>query len=89
LRLARVRCYLLTRMSTAAHVIADEVNQLADEYRDQCLWFLRRDFYPGTDAERRQILEHIMRHGDQRAFRRAAEVRRWLSQPSSAGSVGS
>jgi ketosteroid isomerase-like protein len=66
-------------MSKVARSIADEVNQLADEYRDECLWFLRREFYPGTDAERWQILEHIMRHGDRRAFRRAAEVRRWLS----------
>jgi hypothetical protein len=76
-------------MRNLARSIADEVNRLVDEYRDQCLWFLRRDFYPATDAERRWILAQIMRHGDQRAFRRAAEVRRWLSPPSSGGSAAS
>jgi len=31
--------------------IADTVRRLVDDYRDQCLWFLRRDFYPDGVVE--------------------------------------
>jgi hypothetical protein len=62
---------------------------LVDEYRDRCLWFLRPDYYPPTIAEAQRVLDAIQRHGDRDGFRRAAKVRQWLSQPSSATSVGS
>jgi len=69
--------------------LAEAVNRLVDEYRHRCLWFLREDYYPTTDDERRRVLDCIERHGDVAAYRRAAEVRRWLSQTSSARSAGS
>jgi hypothetical protein len=69
--------------------IAEAVRRLVDEYRDQCLWFLRRDYYPEGDEEILRTLEYIQRHGDQRAYRRAAEIRAWLSRRSSAASAGS
>jgi hypothetical protein len=69
--------------------IAAAVRRLVDEYRDQCLWFLRRDFYPASTAETMRTLDYIERYGDQRAFRRAAEIRAWLSRPSSEPSAGS
>ena len=69
--------------------IAEAVRRLVDEYRDRCLWFLRSDFYPESREETLQTLEYIQRHGDQPAYRRAAEIRRWLSPRSSARSVGS
>jgi hypothetical protein len=69
--------------------VPEAVNRLVDEYRDRCLWFLRPDYYPETDAERLQALEHIERHGDREAFRRAAEIRRWLSRISSGRSAAS
>jgi len=65
------------------------VNRLVDEYRRRCLWFLRPDYYPETDAQRLQALEYIERHGDREAFRRAAEVRRWLLRTSSERSAAS
>ncbi|MCK6459531.1 MAG: hypothetical protein L6Q95_06510 [Planctomycetes bacterium] len=68
---------------------ADAVNRLVDEYRVRCLWFLREDFYPSTLAERLQALGYIERHGDLEAFRRAAELKRWLSRNSNAPSAGS
>jgi hypothetical protein len=68
---------------------ADAVNRLVDEYRVRCLWFLREDFYPSTLAERLRVLGYIERHGDLEAFRRAAELRQWLSRNSSAPSAGS
>lgn len=67
------------------HMSADEslLRQLVDDYRAQCLWFLRADYYPVSASEREQVLRAIERYGDLSAFRRANEVRRWLSQRSS------
>jgi len=63
------------------------VNRLVDEYRHRCLWFLREDYYPGTDTERVSVLRSIEQHGDLMAYRRAAELRHWLSRNSSARSA--
>jgi hypothetical protein len=65
------------------------VDDLVDEYRTRCLWFLREDYYPTTDAERMQALRYIQRYGDREAYRRAAEIRRWLSPTTSARSAAS
>lgn len=59
------------------------VRELVDDYRAQCLWFLREDYYPTTDRERARVLDLIERHGNVEAFRRAASLRLWLSQSSS------
>jgi hypothetical protein len=69
--------------------ILSAVTRLVDEYRNRCLWFLRRDFYPVEPDQVLRVLGHIERHGDQAAYRRAAEIRRWLSQRSSGPSAGS
>ena len=63
------------------------VSALVDEYRESCLWFLRKDYYPHTPYEACRVLEQIERHGDVAAFRKAAELRQWLSQNSNASSV--
>jgi len=68
--------------------IEESVNRLVDEYRLRCLWFLRSDYYPKTDEDRLRVLGYIERHGDREAFRRAAELRQWLSRTSSAPSAG-
>ena len=65
------------------------LRELVDEYRDRCLWFLRRDYYPATIVEAERVLDAIERHGDRDGFRRAAQIRQWLSQTSSATSAGS
>lgn len=57
-----------------------KVNELVDEYRSQCLWFLRPDFYPTTVADALRVLDYIERYGNRDAFRKAAELRQWLSQ---------
>jgi hypothetical protein len=74
-------------MRDVSHDIAEAVDRLVDEYRNRCLWFLRGDYYPSTDEERLRVLAYIERHGDRNAYVRAAEVRRWLSPPSSAASA--
>jgi len=63
--------------------------QLVEEYRTRCLWFLREDYCPTSASERDDVLRAIERHGDLAAFRRVAELRAWLSQPSSETSAGS
>lgn len=60
-----------------------EVCALVDRYRTQCLWFLREDYYPRTREEACRVLAEIEKHGDVAAFRRAAELRQWLSPDSS------
>lgn len=69
--------------------LAAEVDQLVDEHRIECLWFLRPDYHPATDQERIRVLEHIERHGDLKTFRRAATLRRWLLQTSNVVSADS
>ena len=61
----------------------DPVRRLVDDYRTQCLWFLRDDYYPASSAECERVLRLIAMHGDLPAFRRVAEVRTWLSRRSS------
>jgi len=65
----------------------DRVNALVDEYRTRCLWFLREDYYPQTRAEALRVLDYIERHGDVKAFQKAATLRQWLLQNSSAPSA--
>ncbi len=62
---------------------------LIDEYRNRCLWFLERDYYPSTPREALTVLGDIERRGDLAAFRRAREMRGWLSADSSATSAAS
>lgn len=66
-----------------AATILKEVNSLVDEYRAKCLWFLPADFHASSTAQALRVLNQIERHGDRRAFQRAAELKRWLSQHSS------
>ena len=67
----------------------EQFHRFVDEYRARCLWFLRPDYYPGTLAERAEVLRLIEVHGDRSAFRRVAAFRRWLSHTSSETSAGS
>jgi hypothetical protein len=65
------------------------VDNLVDEYRLRCLWFLRPGYHPTSDQERLRVLRAIEKHGDREAYRRAAGLRAWLSQTSSVASAGS
>jgi hypothetical protein len=70
-------------MNTGTKTVMQDVNALVDEYRTRCLWFLREDYYPQTTTDACRVLEHIERHGDVAAFRKAATLRQWLLQNSS------
>jgi len=67
--------------------LMNSVNALVDEYRTRCLWFLREDYYPQTLADAARVLDYIERHGDKEAFQKAATLRQWLLQISSAESA--
>ena len=67
--------------------VMQRVNALVDEYRTRCLWFLREDFYPQTPTDALRVLDYIERHGDVAAFQKAATLKQWLLQNSSAPSA--
>lgn len=75
--------------TTGERTLDEQIDDLVDEQRIACLWFLRPDYLPSTDEERLSALELIQKHGDLAAFRRAGILKRWLSQTSSATSAGS
>jgi len=76
-------------MVDLAEAVEAPLRRLMDEYRTRCLWFLRSDYYPRTREEALRVLDAIEKHGDVLAFRRAGEIRQWLSASSSASSAGS
>jgi len=76
-------------MSPPREEVERLVDALVDEQRSRCLWFLRRDYFPRTDPERVETLLAIQRHGDLEAFRRAGELKAWLSPSSSTTSARS
>lgn len=76
-------------MSDEALDIGQAVHALVDEYRSQCLWFLRPDYYPDTLEATLRVLAYIQRHGDVAAHVRAGQLREWLSRTSSAASAAS
>jgi len=56
------------------------VDDLVDQCRVQSLWYIRRDYYPRTDAERQQILEAIQERSSREVFQRAGVLKAWLSR---------
>ena len=66
--------------------ILAEVRSLVEEYRHQCLWFLKEHFLPENTEEALRALDWIERYGDRSGFQRAQRLRKWLLQPTSAGS---
>ena len=77
----RVRLY---DVMSDREAVMQKVDALVDEYRGRCLWFLRADFYPQTDEEILRTLGYIERYGDVVAFQKAATLRQWLLQNTSA-----
>ena len=76
-------CYGGAIMDRIDEDVRRRVNQLVDEYRDRCLWFLRTDYYPTDLQEVLRTLDYIRRYGDREAFRKAGELYQWLSPDSS------
>jgi len=62
------------------------IQRLVEEYRAQCLWFLRPDYRPSSREEMVQTLSLIERYGDRAGYQRAREIKSWLLRPSTLGS---
>jgi hypothetical protein len=69
--------------------LARAIDALVDECRSDALWFLKPDYHPHTDDERRRVLHEIQKHGDVERYKRAARLEQWLSRHSSAASASS
>jgi len=63
-----------------------DLENLIERYREQCLWFLRPDYFPRTTKELLDVLDWIERYGDRTGYERAEEIRSWLSPHSKAAS---
>jgi hypothetical protein len=76
--------------SPASHEdLAREIDALVDECRSAALWYLKPDYYPHTDDERRRVLHEIQKHADLERYKRAARLHEWLSRHSSDASASS
>ena len=64
-----------------------ELRVLLEEYRAQCLWYLRDDHVPSAPADILRALEAIEARADRNGYVRARQLKRWLLQHSSAPSV--
>jgi len=60
------------------------IDALVDECRVGWLWHLRPDFRTGTDIERQQVPDAIQARSTRDVFRRAGNLKAWLSRLSSA-----
>lgn len=70
-------------MKTCAEIAeTEEYRSLAEECRTTCLWSMGDALHPQTEAQMELVLSAIEKHGDLAAFRRAGEIRKWLSAPS-------
>lgn len=60
--------------------INDQINQLAEENRTTCLWFLRQDYLPASTSERLTVLKHLETYGNRQTFVCARTLRDCLLQ---------
>jgi hypothetical protein len=72
-----------------AEQVARDVDALVDECRVSCLWYMPADYYPASDDERWTVLDLIQQRADLATFKRAGELKRWLSPTSSDASASS
>lgn len=63
-------------------VVDASVARLIEDYRAQCLWFLRRDYMPTTTEDVLKTLALIERYGDRAGYQRAEEIKAWLLRDS-------
>jgi len=69
--------------------LVQHIDRMVTENRDRCLWFLKRDYFPGDDRMRLKVLDYIQRHGTRDSAREAAQLARWLLPSSNDTSVAS
>ncbi len=60
-----------------------EFRSLVEDYRGMCLWSLPEDFMPDNERKMVSFVECLEHYGDLNAYRKAGEIRKWLSRLSS------
>ncbi len=58
--------------------VAENVKKLVEDYRAQCLWFMRPDYMPTSTDQILNALSLIERYGDRAGYQRAEEIKSWL-----------
>lgn len=76
-------------MEPELDAVMREVRTLVDAYRRSCLWFMRGDYYPLTEAQAVRTLGFIEKYGDREAYQKARRVRLWLLRRSGGTSASS
>lgn len=59
-----------------------EYRSVVEDYRATCLWSMGDALHPRTREQIEQVLSAVERNGDLAGFRRAGEIRKWLSPDS-------
>jgi hypothetical protein len=67
--------YSMLSMNAATEKAMARVRELVVQYRAQCLWFLRSDYFPASVDDAIQVLDYIQRYGDLDGFRQAGEIK--------------
>ena len=70
-------------MTVEELILNNDFRSMVENYRGMCLWSLPEDFMPKDAGQLRILAENMERYGDLRAYRKAGEIRGWLSQISS------
>jgi len=76
-----IRCQAMTMRCEVATLDAS-VAKLVEDYRAQCLWFLRTDYMPTSTGDILKTLALIERYGDRAGYERAEEIKAWLLRDS-------
>ena len=90
-----VTCYVFRMAAVesttdlSAQELVRAVDALVDECRVESLWSFRPDYYPRTDLERLQVLDAIQERSGREVFRRAGNLKTWLSRHSKDESASS
>ena len=65
-----------------------EYRSLVEDCRATCLWSMGDALHPRSARQLEQVLEAVERNGDLAGYRRAGEIRKWLSPDSRRKSCG-
>lgn len=76
-----------TKVNESNVALAQQIDQLIEAHRTECLWFIRRDYLPDTTAERLRMLKYLEMHGDRDTFVEARRLRDCLLQISNVTSA--
>ena len=56
-----------------------EYRSVVEDYRATCLWSMGDALHPRNRAQLEQVLSAVEKNGDLAGYRRAGEIRKWLS----------